>query len=247
MKKLLFTILTTSALTASLFAAQNEKFTGKDNQVTGGAIFSFKPSSILNIPQTVSAPDVYRLLSLGSPITASSVADSLYSGAEKNGAYTIAAVVANAGDVLANGVLTLLVPRNVSIATTVALAGDTPASITITGTDLNGKAMNEVIVVSATVTGASPIVGAKAFKTISGISGLGWVTNGAADTITIGFGNVIGLPVVPFSTVGNILFSGSGSLTITSPVVVKGTAGNIGETTVTVPSSGAALYLQSRW
>lgn len=60
MKKLLFTILTTSALTASLFAAQNEKFTGKDNQITGGAIFTIKPSATFSIANTASAPEVCR-------------------------------------------------------------------------------------------------------------------------------------------------------------------------------------------
>jgi hypothetical protein len=68
---------------------------------------------------------------------------------------------------------------------------DTNGTLTITGIDLDGNPITEII----TPDGGVTIQGAKAFKQVTSIVGAGWVQNGATpDTIVIGFGDVQGLP-----------------------------------------------------
>lgn len=98
----------------------------------------------------------------------------------KVGAYTLAH---NAPDVGA---------RNVTVTQTITNAAeDTNGTITVTGTDLAGNVISEEIIPN----GGATVAGALAFATITSVVGAGWVVNGAdPDTITVGFGALIGLP-----------------------------------------------------
>ena len=69
------------------------------------------------------------------------------------------------------------------VATITGVTGnDTPGTITIVGTGLNGQPVTEVL---ALVAGASA-TSANVFKTITSITQAGWVINGGNDTIVIG-------------------------------------------------------------
>ena len=177
MKKLLFTILTTSALTASLFAAQNEKFTGKDNWITGGAVFTIKPSATFSIANAASAPQVTRAFVLGAPALIVTNRFVATTALLKTGLYTLANTAPD-------------VPRNVVITTTGTHTGVVTA--TITGTDISDAVISEILTVPAT---ATTVTGVKAFKTIKSIEGGGAGTVDS-QTVIIGTGNLIGLPVL---------------------------------------------------
>lgn len=82
------------------------------------------------------------------------------------------------------------VPRNVIVTHTAVDAADTLGTITVEGTDINDEAITETITPSS----GGVAAGAKAFKTITSITGAGWVIGGGNDTIKIGFGTRIGLP-----------------------------------------------------
>ncbi len=62
--------------------------------------------------------------------------------------------------------------------------------VVITGTDINGTAITDTIALS----GASEVLGVKAFKTVTNIN-LPAKTNGSGDTVSVGVGNKIGFPV----------------------------------------------------
>jgi hypothetical protein len=98
----------------------------------------------------------------------------------KVGAYTLAHSAPDVG------------ARNVTVTQTITNAAeDTNGTITVTGTDLSGATISEEIIPN----GGATVAGAKCFKTITSIVGAGWVVNGAdPDTITVGFGALIGLP-----------------------------------------------------
>jgi hypothetical protein len=79
---------------------------------------------------------------------------------------------------------TLDVPRNLTI---VGSAGANHV-VTVTGTDVHGQVMVENLTVNAD----TPVAGKKAFKTVTTVS----VAAGASgDTIDLGWGDVLGLPV----------------------------------------------------
>lgn len=80
--------------------------------------------------------------------------------------------------------------RNVTVTQTATSTEDTNGTVTVEGTDLAGDVITEVITPDAGVTKA----GAKAFRTVTKITGAGWVVADGADKITVGFGDVIGLP-----------------------------------------------------
>jgi len=125
----------------------------------------------------VAAP-VYRI-DLGSPITLD--ADGILDGVavDDAGPYTYTSADFKAGF---DG--TLDVPRALTaVGTTGAVS-----VITVTGTDVNGDAVVE----SLTLTEATPVVGKKAFKTVTSIA----VAVGlSGDTFDLGWGDVLGLPV----------------------------------------------------
>jgi hypothetical protein len=79
------------------------------------------------------------------------------------------------------------IPRNVSITGSAAgIAGN----VTVTGTNYNGDTITEVIALS----GTSTVVGNKAFATVVSIA-LPAKTNSSGDTVSIGTGSKLGLPV----------------------------------------------------
>lgn len=82
--------------------------------------------------------------------------------------------------------------RNVTVTQTITNAAeDTNGTIVVVGTDLAGNVITETI----TPNGGATVAGAKCFATITSVTGAGWVINGAdEDTITVGFGALIGLP-----------------------------------------------------
>lgn len=119
---------------------------------------------------------------LGAPALSSGLlARIVVSANMKVGSYTIAN--ASPADGLA---------RNVTVKRVVVVVGaDTPGTITVTGTDVDGAAISEAI-----IPGADGVVvaGTKAFKTVTAVVGAGWVIAGGADTVEVGFGDLIGLP-----------------------------------------------------
>lgn len=80
--------------------------------------------------------------------------------------------------------------RNVTVSQTAVDAEDTNGTIVVVGTDLAGAALTETI----TPNGGATVAGTKAFATVTSVTGAGWVIGGGNDTITVGFGDVIGLP-----------------------------------------------------
>lgn len=84
------------------------------------------------------------------------------------------------------GVATLDVPRNITLTT--ATTNHSGLTITVTGTDAYGNTIVEDI----TGPNNNTVAGAKAFKTVTAVASDGAIaTNG----ISVGFGDVLGLPV----------------------------------------------------
>lgn len=117
-----------------------------------------------------------RLISLGTPIAA----DTNYIAEVQDmkvGAY----VIAHQPDVC----------RRLSVThVTVVVGTDTLGTLTFVGTDYDGYAISEVV----TPLADSVAYTTKAFKTITSITGAGWVTAGGADTIIVGVDARLGLP-----------------------------------------------------
>lgn len=80
--------------------------------------------------------------------------------------------------------------RNIIVTQTAVGAEDTNGTIVVVGTNLAGAAITETI----TPNDGAVVAGTKAFKTITSITGAGWVIGEGNDTIKVGFGDVIGLP-----------------------------------------------------
>jgi len=160
-------------------------------------------------------------------VPAVKVADRYFaSAAMHNGAYA----VANGGlpgDGLAH---------NVTCAQTAVDAEDTTGTLTVTGIDAEGKLITEEIVPNAGAT----VEGLKAFKRVDSIAGAGWVTNGGADTIVIGFGDVIGIPD-RIAALADIVLVGFDTgiinapvLTVDKDVLAKNTVTLVGDATKVV-------------
>jgi len=93
------------------------------------------------------------------------------------------------------GVATLDIPRNVTLTT--ATTDHSGLTITVTGTDVDGNTVVEDI----TGPNNNTVAGAKAFKTITQVASDGAIaTNG----ISVGFGDVLGLPIF-LAAVTNVL------------------------------------------
>ena len=130
--------------------------------------------------QQIATPVTLALLNLGSPGTA-----------DADG-YCVAQAVAGAAALTLNGALVsggvavgdALTGRNVVAVS--ANAGDTTQTITVTGTDMFGVAVKEVI----TLNGTTTVAGKKAFKRITSIA----ASAALAGNITVGTGDVLGLP-----------------------------------------------------
>ena len=71
----------------------------------------------------------------------------------------------------------------VTVTHTTVATTDTLGSITVTGTDMNAKAVSEVFTPSADAT----VTGKMVFRTVTAVAGAGWVQGGAtADNIAVG-------------------------------------------------------------
>ena len=99
----------------------------------------------------------------------------------KVGAYTLAHTAPDVG------------ARNVTVTQTATGTEDTNGTIVVVGKDLAGNEITETLTPNAGAT----VAGAKAFASITSITGVGWVIDGSEgteDKITVGFGALIGLP-----------------------------------------------------
>lgn len=132
----------------------------------------------------------------------------------KVGAYTLAQTAPARG------------ARNVTVTQTAVDAEDTNGTIDVVGTDLAGNTISETITPNAGAT----VAGTKAFATITSITGVGWVIGAGNDTITVGFGDVIGLPDLLSSTAqviagekNNVRESTFPTVTVSSTVLASNT------------------------
>lgn len=120
-----------------------------------------------------------RIYSLGTPVVADT--DKIVTTVDmKVGSYTIAAQPD--------------VARNITVTVTAVGTADTMGTITITGTNVAGQVITEVL----TPIAGSTVAGTKAFKTVTSVVGAGWVIDaveGTKDTVIVGVGTVIGLPI----------------------------------------------------
>mgnify|MGYP003499875261 FL=1 len=90
-------------------------------------------------------------------------------------------------------------PRVVSVK---GNASGIAGNVVITGTDFNGTAISETIALS----GATEVFGDKGFKTVTNIN-FPAKTNGSGDTVSIGVGDVFGLPIATPN--GDLIFATS--------------------------------------
>lgn len=74
--------------------------------------------------------------------------------------------------------------RHVTITRTFAGGADTPGTITVTGTNMAGEVITEILIPSAI--DATTVTGAKWFKTVTAVTGAGWSIVAGNDTITVG-------------------------------------------------------------
>lgn len=110
------------------------------------------------------------------------------------------------------------VPRNITVTVTAGDTADTMGTITITGTNYNDEAITEEI----TPVAGSTVAGTKAFKTVSTVVGAGWVIDGSEgtnDTIIVGTGNELGLPLLLDSATEIIMGVLGTTITATNPTV----------------------------
>ncbi len=93
---------------------------------------------------------------------------------------------------------------------------DTLGTITVAGTNINDEAITEVI----TPTDGGTTQGVKAFKSVTSVTGAGWVVDTGNDTVVVGFGDKLGLPF--FGTVNTVLAAAiDGVREGTLPTVVR--------------------------
>ncbi len=167
-----------------------------------------------------------KVLKFYSCVPAAIVADRYFaSAAMHNGAYA----VANSGlpgDGLAH---------NVTMCVTDVGGTDTRGTITVTGTDIEGKIISEIFTPGAT---GVTVQGTKAFKSVTSIVGSGWVTADGADTIVIGFGEIMGLPDYLAAT-SDVLLVGFDTGLANAPTVTQ-SATVLAQNTVTNPAAGNA-------
>jgi len=121
--------------------------------------------------------------------------------------------------------------RNVTINITMNVENDTMGTVDIVGTDYDDAALLETI----TPVAGGQAVGTKAFKTITSATGVDWITGGTDDNITIGFGDLIGMPVIIPATTDFILVAWDTGV-INAPTVAVGAG--VGQCTVALGSAG---------
>lgn len=133
-----------------------------------------------------------------------------------NGAYT----VANASPTWSGGCL-------VTATITGVTGNDTPGTLTIVGTGLNGAAQTEVL----TLTAGGLATSSKVFRTVTSLTQAGWVINGGNDTIVVG------------CAAGNIACASLGKLggvLVNNTVATAATISDASGTILTIPASQAA-------
>ena len=142
------------------------------------------------------------------------------------GAYT----VANASPVWQGGC-------NITATITAVTGNDTAGTLTVVGTDLAGNAQTEVITLTAGVGGT----GTKVFRTVTSVTGAGWVINVGNDTIVVG------------CAAGAIACGSSGTLygivvnaTAAATVVLSDSAGTIATLAASI-ANGSYLYGGRAW
>lgn len=110
--------------------------------------------------------------------------------------------------------------RNIIVTQTAVGAEDTNGTIVVVGTNLAGEAITETI----TPNDGAVVAGTKAFKTVTSITGAGWVIGEGNDTIKVGFGDVIGLPDKLIDTAQVIAVSKNRTKEATAPTVTVSTS-----------------------
>lgn len=110
--------------------------------------------------------------------------------------------------------------RNVTVSHTAVGAADTLGTITVAGTNLAGAAISEVI----TPVSGTTVQGAKAFASVTSVTGAGWVISEGNDTITVGFGERLGLPDMLADTAQVLSASLNGVRQTTHPTVAVSAA-----------------------
>lgn len=133
-----------------------------------------------------------------------------------NGAYT----VANASPTWSGGCL-------VTATITAVTGNDTPGTLTIVGTGVNGQPLTEVLTLVAAGTATS----SSAFRTVTSLTQAGWVINTGNDTIVVG------------CAAGNVACGSSGQLggvLVNNSVAAAVTISDGSRTILTVPASQAA-------
>lgn len=121
------------------------------------------------------------------------------------------------------------VPRNITVSVTAVGTADTMGTIDFVGTNIDDEAITETI----TPIAGSTVAGVKAFKSVTSATGVGWVIDGVEgteDTITIGTGNEIGMPLV-LDAATEMVF-GILDTTITAHNPTVGNPATIEETTI---------------
>jgi hypothetical protein len=133
-----------------------------------------------------------------------------------NGAYT----VANASPTWSGGCL-------VTATITAVTGNDTPGTLTIVGTGLNGQPLTEVLTLVAAGTATS----SKVFRTITSLTQAGWIINTGNDTIVVG------------CAAGSVAVGGQGKLfgvLVNNSVAAAVTVSDATRTIMTIPASQAA-------
>jgi len=133
-------------------------------------------------------------LGLSTLLTAADADKIVTSTNMKVGAYTVAAQPS--------------APSLITVTATASGTADTPGTITVVGTDVYDRVLTEVIIPVA----GSTVSGTRYFKTITSVTGAGWVIDGAEgsnDTITVGVPmsagiEAEGLPVTLQIVSGNV-------------------------------------------
>lgn len=184
--------------TANLFAQSayqqhpplvpNIKFQGTDNLLPPTAGLYLQGTA--TIANTASFPTIVRKIILGAPALASNTTI-VTSTNMKVGAYTVA-------DTTPDGVI----PRNITVTRTAVSTADTGGTVVIVGTDALDAAITETITVGGD---GVTVAGVLAFKTVTTVTGAGWVIAAGNDTITVGYGTLVGLPVVLTPATGTAL------------------------------------------
>jgi hypothetical protein len=130
------------------------------------------------------------------------------------------------------------VPRVITVTHAAVGAVDTLGTITIEGTDAADAVISEVI----TPVNGTTVAGLKAFKTVTSVTGAGWVINEGNDTIEVGTGPALGLPEIVAASTTNAIAKFN---FVDEAVSAVGTHADVANTTVTLTSAldGSKVYI----